>query len=181
MYLMAAAMLAMAIASYPYNRIVFLIEITAAGLCALGVTVSGVLYRTNAVTTLRAAARVLAAEDQEVLEKFALPVAVVWVNEAFAESLGKGGPCLGEGISRYIYPKTFRQVMEARGTAVAYGGREYTVYGAKARHGYILYFVDDTYFKAVNKEYRDKWPGTTRGARNRASPPRWRPCSEAGP
>ena len=165
MYLMAAAMLAMAIASYPYNRIVFLIEITAAGLCALGVTVSGVLYRTNAVTTLRAAARVLAAEDQEVLEKFALPVAVaapagdvVWVNEAFAESLGKGGPCLGEGISRYIYPKTFRQVMEARGTAVAYGGREYTVYGAKARHGYILYFVDDTYFKAVNKEYRDKRP-----------------------
>ena len=126
MYLMAAAMLAMAIASYPYNRIVFLIEMTAAGLCALGVTVSGILYRTNAVTTLRAAARVLAAEDQEVLEKFALPVAVaapagdvVWVNEAFAESLGKGGPCLGEGISRYIYPKTFRQVMEAHNTSAA--------------------------------------------------------------
>lgn len=33
MYLMAAAMVAMAIASYPYSRILFAVELTAAGLC----------------------------------------------------------------------------------------------------------------------------------------------------
>lgn len=165
MYLMAAAMLAMAIASYPYNRITFLVEVTAAGLCVLAVTVSGVLYRRNATVTLRAAGRVLSAQEREALEEFAMPVAVaapagdvVWVNRAFSESLAKGKPCLGENVLRYVYPKTFRQVMEARGAAVSYGGREYTVYGAHAHHGFILYFVDDTDFKAVAKEYWEKRP-----------------------
>ena len=165
MYLMAAAMLAMAAASYPYNRIIFMVEVTAAGLCTLAVAVSAVLYRRNATATLRAASRVLDAQEQEALEEFALPVAVaapagdvVWVNRAFAESLAKGKPCLGENVLRYVYPKTFRQVMEEQGAAVSYGGREYTVYGARAKHGFILYFVDDTYFKSIAKEYREKRP-----------------------
>ncbi len=165
MYIMAAAMLVMAVASYPFSRIVFIVETTAAGLCALAVTVSGILYRQNAVTTLRAAEKVLDGEEREALEAFALPVAVVapagdlvWVNRAFEDSLGRREPVLGENVLKFVYPKTFRQVMEERGTSVAYKGREYTVYGAKARQGYVLYFVDDTDLKAVNKEYREKKP-----------------------
>lgn len=165
MYIMAAAMLVMAVASYPFSRVVFAVEMTAAGLCALAVTVSGILYRQNAVTTLRAAEKVLDGEEREALEEFALPVAVVapagdlvWVNRAFGDSLGRGKPVLGENVLKFIYPKTLRQVMEERGTSVAYMGREYTVFGARAQQGYLLYFVDDTELKAVNKEYREKKP-----------------------
>ena len=43
MYLMAAAMVAMAIASYPYSRILFAVELTAAGLCSLATVVSGLI------------------------------------------------------------------------------------------------------------------------------------------
>lgn len=36
--------------------------------------------------------------------------------------------------------------------------REYTVYGARSKAGYILYFVDDTTFKAISKEFRERRP-----------------------
>ena len=173
MYLMAGAMLVMAMLSYPYNRVIFAVELTAACLCVLAVVVSGMIYRQNVAAAVRAAGKVLSAGDEEALREFAMPVAVVapagdlvWVNEAFITSLGRqGSPILGESVLKYIYPKTFRQVMEEKGAAVSYGGREYTVYGARAcvnksgeDCGYILYFVDDTYFKAVNKEYRERRP-----------------------
>ncbi len=165
MYLMAVALLAMAIASYPYSRIIFIVECTVAGLCALAVAASGLIYRQNVATTVKAAGRVLSAEEEEDLQEFALPVAVVapagdvvWANQAFVESLGRGKPVLGEDVLKYVYPKTFRQVMEEKGAAVSHGGKEYTVYGAKAQRGYVLYFVDDTYFKSISREYRERRP-----------------------
>ncbi len=165
MYLMAAAMVTMAAASYPYNRIVFAVELTAAGLCSLAAVASGVIYRQNAAAALKAAGKVLNAEDEEALQEFAMPVAVVapagdlvWVNDAFRASLGNGRPCVGEDVLAFIYPKTFRQVLGEKGASVSHGGREYTVYGAKAARGHVLYFVDDTYFKNISREYRERRP-----------------------
>ncbi len=165
MYLMAAVLVAMAVASYPYNRIIFAVEITAAGLCSLAVAVSGLIYRQNVAAAVRSAGRVLSGEEEEALRDFALPVAIVapagdlvWVNAAFEESLGREKNALGESVLKFIYPKTFRQVMTEKGTAVSYRGREYTVYGAQVERGYLLYFVDDTYFKTVSREYRERRP-----------------------
>ncbi len=165
MYLMAAVMVVMAAVSYPFSKIVFSVEITAAGLCLMATVVSGILYRRNVAAAVRSAGKVLSAQDQEALLEFAMPVAVVapagdvvWVNRAFENSLGRGKPCLGQNVRTYIYPKTFRQVMEEGGTGVAFGDREYTVYGAKTEAGYILYFVDDTYFKSISREYRERRP-----------------------
>ena len=164
-YLMAGAMACMAVASFPYSRILFIIEATAAGLSLLAVAVSDLIYRKNISATVRSVKKVLTAEEERAFQEFALPVAVVapagdivWANEAFVQSLCGGGLYQGENVLKYIYPKTFRQVMGEKGAAVAHGGREYTVYGARAQDGYLLYFVDDTYFKAVNKEYREKRP-----------------------
>ena len=143
-YLMAAAMVLMALASYRYNKILFLVEGTAAVLSGLAVLVSDVLYRRNISTTVRSAKRVLTGEEEAAFQAFALPVAVVapagdivWANEAFAGSLCGGRNFLGDNVLKYIYPKTFRQVMGERGTSVSHNGREYTVYGARAKEGYI--------------------------------------------
>ena len=164
-YLMAGAMVLMALASWRYNKILFLVEGTVAGISLLVVLVSDLLYRRNISTTVKAARRVLSGEEEAAFQAFALPVAVVapagdivWANEAFAGSLSGGKSFLGDNVLKYIYPKTFRQVMGERGTAVSHNGREYTVYGARAQAGYILYFVDDTYFKAISKEYRERRP-----------------------
>ncbi len=164
-YLMAGAMVVMGLASYRYNRILFAVEMTVAGLSVLAVWVSDILYRRNITTTVKSAKKVLSAEEEYAFQAFALPVAVVapagdivWANEAFVGSLCGGKEFLGDNVLKYIYPKTFRQVMGEHGAAVSHNGREYSVYGARAKSGYILYFVDDTYFKAVDKEYREKRP-----------------------
>ena len=165
LYLMAAAMVLMALASWRYNKILFLVEGTVAVLSVLAVLVSDYLYRHNISTTVKSARKVLSGEEEAAFQAFALPVAVVapagdivWANEAFAGALCGGGSFLGDNVLKYIYPKTFRQVMGERGAAVSHNGREYTVYGARTQGGYILYFVDDTYFKTVAKEYRERRP-----------------------
>ncbi len=164
-YLMAAAMVVMACVSWRYSKIVFSVEMTAAVMCVLAVAASDLLYRRNVSSAMKSAKKVLTAEDEHALEEFALPVAVVapagdivWANEAFVTSLCGGGRCLGENVLKFIYPKTFRQVMGEKGTSVSHRGREYTVYGAKAGTSFILYFVDDTYFKSIYREYREKKP-----------------------
>ena len=158
-------MVAMAFASYPHSRILFLVELTAAGVSLLAVGASDLLRRRDSSRALRGAKRVLTGEESYALQEFGLAVAVVgragdivWANQAFADTLGRGRDFVGENVLRYIYPKTFRQVMGEKGAAVSHVGREYTVYGARAKEGYLLYFVDDTYFKAIHKEYREKKP-----------------------
>lgn len=162
-YLMVLAMGAMALFTYRYNKVVASVEITASVLSLLAVCTSDILYRRNVTRAVRSAKRVLTAEEEHALEEFGLPVTVVapagdivWANEAFSESLCNGGEYAGENVLQYIYPKTFRQVIGEKGASVSHRGREYTVYGAKAKQGYILYFVDDTYFKAIHREYREK-------------------------
>ncbi len=156
-------MIVMAVITYRFNKIAAAVELTAAVLALLSVFTSDILYRRNVSLAVKSAKRVLTAEERHALDEFALPVAVaapagdiVWANEAFSASLCGGGEYLGENILRFLYPKTFRQVMGEKGAAVSYRGREYTVYSARAKAGYIFYFVDDTYFKAIHKEYREK-------------------------
>lgn len=156
-------MVVMALVTYRYNKVAAAVELTAAGLSLLSLLASDILYRRNVSLAVKSAKRVLTAEERHAFDEFALPVAVVapagdivWANEAFISTLCSGGEYLGQDVLRFIYPKTFRQVMGEKGAAVSYRGREYTVYGVRARDGFILYFVDDTYFKAIHREYREK-------------------------
>ena len=121
-YFMAGAMVLMGLASYRYNKILFAVELTAAGISVLAVLVSDVLYRRNIITTVGSAKKVLSAEEVRAFQSFALPVAVVgpagdivWANEAFAGALCSGREFLGDNVLKYIYPKTFRQVMGEHG------------------------------------------------------------------
>ncbi len=164
-YLMALAMFLMALMSYRYNKVIFAAELTLSCLAALAVAASDILFHRNVTLAVKSAKKVLTAEEEYALTEYPLPVAVVapagdivWANSAFSQSLNRGEECAGENVLRYLYPKTFRQVTEEKGAAISHGGREYTVYAARASAGYILYFIDDTYFKAVYREYREKKP-----------------------
>ena len=77
MYLMAAAMVAMAFASYPHSRILFLVELTAAGVSLLAVGASDLLRRRDSSRALRGAKRVLTGEESYALQEFGLAVAVI--------------------------------------------------------------------------------------------------------
>lgn len=164
-YLMALGMLVMSVVSFRYNKILFTIEITVSLLAISAVAVSDIVMRNNVSSAVKGAKKVLSAEDEISLGEFPLPVAVVapygdivWANTAFAAGLCGGESYMGEDILKFIYPKTIRQIAGEKGTSISYGDNEYTVYGIKTENCHILYFIDDTYYKRINREYRDKKP-----------------------
>ena len=91
-YVMAAVMFIMACFSYTQNKILFAVEITVSGLCLAAVIMTDLHYRVHVYTALRAARKVLSADEQRNLGQFALPLAVlgsagdiVWTNERFQD------------------------------------------------------------------------------------------------
>jgi len=162
---MALGMLIMSIVSFRYNKILFTIEVTVSCLAICAVAVSDIVMRNNVSSAVRSAKKVLLAEDDASLDDLALPVVVVapygdivWGNKLFRESLCAGESFIGEDILKFIYPKTLRQIIGEKGTSIVHGDKEYTVYGIKTSESYTLYFIDDTFYKSIHKEYREKKP-----------------------
>ena len=113
-YVMAAVMFIMACFSYTQNKILFAVEITVSGLCLAAVIMTDLHYRVHVYTALRAARKVLSADEQRNLGQFALPLAVlgsagdiVWTNERFQELFTENGEGCGDNIAAYIYPEDF--------------------------------------------------------------------------
>ncbi|MCI5652297.1 MAG: DHH family phosphoesterase [Ruminococcus bromii] len=162
-YLMAGFMLIMACLSFKQNKILFAVEFTVSVLAVAAVVVTDLHYRVHVYTAIRAARRVLSAEDQRDFDQFALPVAVlgnlgdiVWTNARFRDLFSEDEDSRGDNIAAYIYPKTLRQILSESGTAVSYGDKEFTAYGLRTGSGSVVYFVDDTYYKQIHREYREK-------------------------
>lgn len=166
-YGIAGLMIVMACFSFRQNKILFAIEISAAVLTTAVVLITDLHYRTHIYAALKAARRVLSAEEQLSFDAFALPVAVVgnlgdivWTNTRFRELFADGeesdADARGDNIAAYIYPKTLRQILSETGTAVSFGEKEFTAYGLRTENGNVLYFVDDTYYKRIHREFREK-------------------------
>ena len=83
---------------------------------------------------------------------------IVWANAAFLESAGRARDCRGENVMKFLYPHTIQQVVAAKGTDVTIGDRQFTAFASKTEQGHILCLVDDTYYKAINREYVEKHP-----------------------
>lgn len=81
---------------------------------------------------------------------------IVWTNERFQDLFTENGEGCGDNIAAYIYPKTLRQILSENGTSVSYGDREFTAYGLRTESGSVLYFVDDTYYKQIQRDYHEK-------------------------
>lgn len=162
-YVMACLMLGMAVFGWMENPFLGMIELTLAFLSCAAVLVTDLHYRAHVYTALRAARKVLTAERQRDLDDFVLPVAVlgdqgdiVWTNEPFRSLFADDSGAVGDNIAAYIYPKTLRQILSESGTAVSHGEKEFTAYGLRTEKGSVVYFVDDTYNKQIQREYREK-------------------------
>lgn len=163
MYIMVVVMLIFALTSYRSDRIIFAVELTATGLAAVAVVAIRLHFRSHVNLAVRSARKILTAEGEHELNELPLAVVVVglqgdivWCNNTFSTVVGSGKDVLGETILPYIYPRTLRQVSGEKGTSVSTGGKEFTVYTSRMESSYVMYFVDDTYFKAIHREYRDK-------------------------
>ncbi|MCY1714516.1 DHH family phosphoesterase [Caproiciproducens galactitolivorans] len=164
-FVITAVMLIMACISYFYNPILFYIEGTLAVCSVIAVMLLTEQFKAHVSTAMKSAQKILSGDQYRALMDFTMPVAVVgeagdiiWVNSAFTAKVGAKHECRGENILKFIYPKTVNQIMGDSGTDIAVGDRNFTVFAAKTECGSILYFIDDTYYKVINREYIEQRP-----------------------
>lgn len=164
-YLITAVMLIMTGISWFFNRILFSVEMTLSLLSILAVMVASEHFKVHVTSAMKSAQKILSGEQYHSLQDFAIAVAVVgrsgdiiWANPAFLNGVCMKHESRGESILKYIYPKTLKQVLADSGVNVSVDGRQYTVYGTRTEKGCILYFVDDTYYKQIIREYNEKRP-----------------------
>lgn len=162
---LAVIMLVMACFSFPWSRAVFAIEMGLAVVAVMVVLISNFYFRSYVGTSVKAAEKVLSLNETSALQQFTMPVAlsgpagdVVWVNDAFINTISPHKECRGENVLRFIYPHTLEQILKNAGTDVTIDQRQYTVFAAKTKLGCLLYFIDDTYYKEINREYVDRHP-----------------------
>ncbi|MDD3228591.1 MAG: DHH family phosphoesterase [Oscillospiraceae bacterium] len=161
-FILSGVMFLMAGVSWQYSQPVALVElgISIASVAVILISVSR--FKAYVALSVKTAKRVLTAGESESLETFNMPVAlvgeagdIVWVNQAFSKRVSSQHEVRGENVQRIIYPKTVEQILAASGTDVTVEDRQYSVYGARAKDQIILYFIDDTYYKEVNREYTE--------------------------
>ena len=164
-FVITAVMLIMAGISYSYNSIIFSVEMTLAICSIVAVMLSTEHFKTHVATAVKSAQKILSGEEYRSLEDFTMPVAVIgdagdiiWVNGAFSAKVSKKHECRGENIIKFIYPRTIDQIIADSGSDITVGDKQYTVFAARTVYGSIVYFIDDTYYKEINREYTERRP-----------------------
>ena len=165
-FVLAAAMLIMPLISrFTGHKMVFFIEAVVAVVAILAIAIVHIRFQSYVYTSVKAAKKVLFGKEYDALEQFTMPMAIVgeagdivWANAAFLESAGRARDCRGENVMKFLYPHTIQQVVAAKGTDVTIGDRQFTAFASKTEQGHILCLVDDTYYKAINREYVEKHP-----------------------
>ncbi len=164
-FILSASLFLLAGASWFWNRAVFAAEITVAVLSCALVLVLTKHFSAHISTAVKSARSVLTGDQYRALKEFRIPVAVlgtsgdiIWVNDAFLSGVSTGRECRGENVLKFIYPKTLQQILDANGTDITVSPKQFTVFGVRNETGSVLYFIEDTYYKEINREYMESRP-----------------------
>ena len=165
LYVLAVVMAGMTAVSWFWNPVIFFIELGVTIISIAVITVIFVQFKSHVTVAMKSAGKVLSGREYQLLEDFTLPVAIVgnegdviWVNTAFLMDVGRDSEYRGENILKLIQLKTMDQVAEADGTNISIDDKKFTVFAAKTQYAYIVYFVNDTNYKNISKEYEQTRP-----------------------
>ncbi len=171
-YILLALVIGMAVQSYfsAANRssTVLIFQVICVLVALAAVIVSDQYFSRYVRNTILSAGKVLSTAQRETLSRYPLPVAVVgehddlvWCNGLFASSVSTNETFLGSNISEYLSGYSVRDIPES-GLDVEIGEKLYTVYRNRVvyenEYQYILYFIDNTYFKRTVEKYQRTRP-----------------------
>ncbi len=164
-YIISVVMLIMASLSWFWNSYVFTSELVLSVISVIAVLLSTERFKVHVSTAVSSARKILSGEEYSALQEFTMAVAVVgaagdiiWVNDAFLSQVSANRECRGENILKFIYPKTVNQIIEDNGSDITVGKRQFTAFASNTECGSIVYFIDDTYYKEINREYSESRP-----------------------
>ena len=164
-FVISAVLLLTAALSWFWSTVIFTAEISLAAVSIVAVVLANRHFKAHILYASKSVGEVLTGEQYCSLKQFALPVAVIgeeediiWVNDAFLEQVSANRECRGDHIMKFIYPATVEQILSAVGTDITVGARQYTVFGIRTDAGCALYFLDDTAFQEISRNYEESRP-----------------------
>lgn len=161
----ASVMMLMAVVSYSYNQILGYVELGISVAAFAVVFVISLRFRTYISNTVKATVEKIKDANPEHLEKYKYPIAVsgqqgdiVWCNARFKKLMCNGRSPIGENINSYLSDMEVSTITDGDGKDIAVNGREFTVYCISAGDGIICQFFENTYYKAIVREYKATLP-----------------------
>ena len=165
MYIAVLIMFVMTLLSFNKNMTLFIVELTITITFTISMIFSRAHFWLHCRYIMKSAKSVLLTENEEALNELEMPVLVagldgdiMWANNSFSSSIAKLEDVLGEDATKFVFPKTLRQISKEKGTNIEYKEKKFTAFAVKTKFSYILYFIDDTYYKKIQKEYTEKKP-----------------------
>lgn len=159
----AVLMLGMSIISARYNPYLSIIEMTASVAALMFVVISHIKLRSYIRRIMKSAMYKTDRADSEYLENFSFPVVVVgeyddivWCNSHFMNDVCEGKDPTGNKISFFSDGRKLKEYVSKKPVKRRIGNKDYRIFGNIAGEATILYFIDDTYFKSIEREYFNK-------------------------
>lgn len=163
----SVVMFAMATFTFQYSRALCYIESGIATASAVLVAAFSFWFRGYIRNMVKNTANHISGFDADYLDRYKYPVVAVgekgdifWCNSRFRRVLGSRSP-EGESINSYLSGKDVFSIVDSDGTDVAINGKEFTVYALWAGDSVICHFIENTYYKAVLREYNASLPCVT--------------------
>ncbi len=159
--LFAVAMMLLAIPAAFYNLNLFFIQCSIALVAVIAAIILYFLFARYVQFSLSNSLKHIRNADTGYAEKLNFPVAVVntdgelvYYNMAFKKSFCPESNLMGVHIDYKFLSADIADILKNEGTAVKYGNKQFTAFGADTGTGYVLYFFDDTYYKKVDAEFK---------------------------
>lgn len=164
-FVLSGIMILMACASWFWNPAVFYAEISLSAVSIAAVLIATGRFQAYVRMAVKSTRDILTGDQYRDLADFMLPAAVIgergdiiWVNKAYSRLVAGGRECRGENILKTIYPHTTEQIINAGGTDISVGSRQFTVFGINTKTGCVLYFAEDSYYKEISQKYKESKP-----------------------
>lgn len=164
-FIVTLTMIAMAVASWSWNRNVFYVELMISIISVVIIFIEIYNFRSYIHSTVRSSLKLIGNIDEKLLEKYSVPVGifgrmgdVVWFNSAFRSSLCKGRDCEGETVTQFVSANKLESILNGKLENIRIDDRFYTVFGVNVDEAIVLYFIDDTYYKNIANEYNASKP-----------------------
>lgn len=161
-YIISAAMLCMALFSWKWNRSIFVVEICIAVAAFVAVFLAVCQFGAYVGTAVKAGHKMLSGQQAEQMDAFTIPIAlvgkkndIVWVNTAFRKHVSPEQDLCGSNAAYLLQPHSLAHIINAVGTDVTVEGRKYAVFATETDAGCLLYFLDNTYYKDIERAYTD--------------------------
>ncbi len=161
--ILVLVMLVMAFASLYYNKILFLVEVGISLIAFAVILLSTIKFKQYIKRVVSDSISFVDNMTEDYIESLKLATAVVGesgeillYNKKFKEIFFKQNDAINDNIFNYLKDDTLESLSSSlSGVDTEFETKKLTVYTTKVNKGYMISVVDNTYFKNLEKEYRD--------------------------